>query len=744
MTSQHQYNTSEVANHNVHDDHLYDVLLKVPSHGIHSPWNLHAFRAHTSLIPGKCSMCQGRIYPFTSVAYCVRCNCSVHRHCVLLDHVICDKFLLGPTKTTKKKGLRKKSAGKVERWGVEGEFVGGSSIITSNIQKNKVQVAHAVVTPIASTLDPSIVDSTAVENTPAPGSKDCIWRNSLRSIAKKFNLSRTISLPADPLILETFITSLISDITSFPGTVCQTLRSIYLELEFENCHLELAHARECLDNISCAVLTVLPADIAQDKDKLLVIVNAVDRKVLSTNDNAMYEKVWNAAQRLEAPADTRLKKKMLAVRTEQKNLQLQSVHTEGGGGSGPGSGSDDIDETVIAELSAVGSALTSLDKLHHLVLALRAVARHVAGHGQSSNTTTTTTPPSKSMHSSENNGRNRNRSNEDRELSTQSEESSETGLGMVRGGGMGMTTVAVEWDDGKGVEQEMEMLQDMNVDADTLMQRFIAILVNYECDELDHHDQHEHDSTDDGDYHHHDTTTTTHNSFDKDRSFESDNMGVELSTPLSHRTQSQFQIQLQYNQQSSSSSSIRKTKRKRRRKKLYWHAECNFIASLCRENDWLLGAEGYAMVTLQQALISLCPNSEIDKDEDVVVDAADDNQQVNNDNNYNKNNIDEKVKVKRTSPSSKSPEFDANTTTAASTVLHPQSPSLSQAQAQSQSPLSQAQAQSPSSYSISSQGDGSSPKSRNQLRPQQMSRPLIQRRAYPVPPANMSVPVDSE
>jgi hypothetical protein len=39
----------------------------------------------------------------------------------------------------------------------------------------------------------------------------------------------------------------------------------------------------------------------------------------------------------------------------------------------------------------------------------------------------------------------------------------------------------------------------------------------------------------------------------------------------------------------------------------YWNAESIFVDYMCREYNWLLGAEGYALVTLQQAIRSICP-----------------------------------------------------------------------------------------------------------------------------------------
>jgi hypothetical protein len=42
--------------------------------------------------------------------------------------------------------------------------------------------------------------------------------------------------------------------------------------------------------------------------------------------------------------------------------------------------------------------------------------------------------------------------------------------------------------------------------------------------------------------------------------------------------------------------------------KLRWHAQCVFIEQMCPDTSWLLGAEGYSLVTLQQVLNSIVPS----------------------------------------------------------------------------------------------------------------------------------------
>jgi hypothetical protein len=46
-----------------------------------------------------------------------------------------------------------------------------------------------------------------------------------------------------------------------------------------------------------------------------------------------------------------------------------------------------------------------------------------------------------------------------------------------------------------------------------------------------------------------------------------------------------------------------------RRYKIHWHAQCIFIESMCHDGAWLIGAEGYSLVSLQQVLTALSPRS---------------------------------------------------------------------------------------------------------------------------------------
>ena len=523
------------------DDEIYDVFLNVPSHGIHSPLNLHSFKGYNCIIPFKCSMCLGFVYPFTHAAECIRCLRCVHRTCVLSEAVICDRFLLGPQKPLKGRREAKRNIPSGAQWGVEGE-ISNDTEFHSPKEPKKMQVAHNSVTTVAMKLDVinGKIDFGKMPFTfPSPGSKDCIWRKSLRAIAAKFNLSRTASIPKNNKALEAYVLSTLTNNNGFAGNVCQILRSFYMEIQFDSDHNALEHARECLDTISCSVLTCLPMELGQDKDKLMILVNTVDRKVLSMNDSAMYYKVWSAAQRLENNSDNFLKLKLRSLRSSDPSFT--SMVTDKA-----------LEKEVIYRLSQVGSSLTAIDKLCLLVEALKAVAM-IASQSTSIPESSTPDPIG-----------NRLVPSDDQEVGSVSRKES------------AMDALATQH------------LQDMNVDADLLLKRLVQMLMLYEGEEED------------------DVANPTAYPLVPETAKNKDYHELEEQTretvyPPPASTPSAT-IQLD--------DSVVQQLRATRRRRLYWHAECCFIASLCRENDWLLGAEGYAMVTLQQALMSLCAQSD--------------------------------------------------------------------------------------------------------------------------------------
>lgn len=60
---------------------VYDVFSKQELYGIHHPVHFHAFRSTTSFFPFLCLCCSKIIYPFSHIGTCVKCSISIHRSC---------------------------------------------------------------------------------------------------------------------------------------------------------------------------------------------------------------------------------------------------------------------------------------------------------------------------------------------------------------------------------------------------------------------------------------------------------------------------------------------------------------------------------------------------------------------------------------------------------------------------------------------------------------------------------------
>lgn len=310
---------------------------------------------------------------------------------------------------------------------------------------------------------------------PQPGSPDCKWKAALQELSKEFYLTRMATVPSSLHGLEKLVNRLLLDSSTFPGRVFRELRDMYMYMNFLSDSDFLVHAREALDNISCSVISVLPQSVGDDNDSLKLVVTVVDWRVLRHNDGKMYDKVFGAAKRI----GTRMDNALLARLYQQQEMEQQ--------GNEPGSSSivcssipsftcvvDMPNYNAIHDrLGKIPGEYAVMDKLERLVETLKLIASS-APVDQSVDAAKTETEHKQS------------------ELSLE------------------------------------ETMQNYDIDADMLMQKFCQV--------------------------------------------------------LSHET-------LKY--------------------EFYWNAESIFVDYMCREYNWLLGAEGYALVTLQQALRALCPTAAI-------------------------------------------------------------------------------------------------------------------------------------
>lgn len=418
-------------------EEIYDVILKVPSNGIHSPWNLHAFKITRNMLPVNCLMCHETIYPFIISTICVRCGGCVHRSCTRNDHNICSKFLIGPMDSS----LLTLS------WGVTGSIIEKNETkMRKSTSKQVIQVANSVIQSTSNLL--SQIQILPDGPFPKPGSDDCLWRKALRQIASKFNILRLGPIPHhSPGIIARVTQSLLRDKNSFPGRVAYELRNLFLALTFSSDREILLHAREMLDNISCSIFIILPVEINKEL-YLRLVITIVDWFVLKEHDGSIYDIVWNASHRLTEAMDHILVNKLLENRDLYKDVPSNIS----------------LYEEIEGKLSLIPCEYSGMDKLKRIVQSLKYLSASVSPESNSSLQNT----------------------------------------------------------------NEQSYLQDMSVDADLLMKRFIDVIAYYT---------------------------------------------------------------IKY--------------------EIYWYAECLFIEYLCTESSWMNDAEGYAFVSLQQALRSLCPSAAI-------------------------------------------------------------------------------------------------------------------------------------
>jgi hypothetical protein len=69
-----------------------DIIRSIPLQGLQSPFNSHAFRSVTVFLPAACMVCHVLMYTWTDVVSCVKCNRYSHRSCMRSKDVLCARF----------------------------------------------------------------------------------------------------------------------------------------------------------------------------------------------------------------------------------------------------------------------------------------------------------------------------------------------------------------------------------------------------------------------------------------------------------------------------------------------------------------------------------------------------------------------------------------------------------------------------------------------------------------------------
>ena len=310
------------------DDELYDVFIRVPIAGLHSPINQHSFRTVQMMLPGSCIMCGENVYPFSGGTVCLRCGNPAHRRCIHSKKNRCSKFFcLTFDNSSNNKGVSSSFVFSLP------SPVWHNAVLSDNSQGIQPPLtAASSVSPSSTSTSSDMSEGnqhqqnveehrfflSGLDPKPTLGSNDCVWRATLLNVAarhrqqqqQQHQQQRTFPTLSDfkGILLEKCILYILVDGASFPGQLCVRMHAMYLELGLPEDVLYLAHARVCLDSIASAVLSVLPPEIAADEDVLSNIINYVDRYCLVISNDAMYKKCFSAAQRITRLEDDSIRR----------------------------------------------------------------------------------------------------------------------------------------------------------------------------------------------------------------------------------------------------------------------------------------------------------------------------------------------------------------------------------------------------------------------------------------------------
>lgn len=396
------------------------------------------------------------------------------------------------------------------------------------------------------------------------------WRSKARSLAS-INLRRleicppfiflddsTTNQDNDATVkkLQAFVHSILADSSSFPSKVCIALHATYTNMKFRTNVDTIVNTRECLDAVTASFISALPDNKPLHAWGEEGISSAVDQYMLQLSRRSMYAKAYAAAVALTDDQDHALVAALTTMtvldpaRTDRSSADAQ------------------------AALRRVADCLSPRDKLHQLHTAVGLLVRsegsdrsdrvdepegggdsngdgtegHIDVNGQGA--VRIEYPDGGTANAVS--GRKDDRNGRDGESSHQESNSS-----------------PVHSPVHSTVQSPLHLtVQPTAVGADDLLERLVHLLCDIAADAK--------------------TTAETATTATATTSATAETTGRTGRTARTART----------------AAPLRSTARIR------WFAECAFIGHMMRpEGDWMLGAEGYAYTTLQQALQSCVSSS---------------------------------------------------------------------------------------------------------------------------------------
>jgi hypothetical protein len=242
--------------------HNSDSLVNIALFGIHHPTNFHSFSAtHQIFVPKLCIHCAKFVIPLVSSCVCLRCNSYAHRACISKAPK-CQYFT----------------------------FSGWECSVDSSVD----EVIGSELNDIG---EQACMIVKVLGYMPEPGSELCVWRSILRAVAfRQSNMSRSLSIDSSTADLQDIVRSVFQDQLSFPAQVAHVAVTVYIALikldDFSG--IVLMHARECLDSIICAFLSICNPEVVKDGIVISELCNHIDRYSLDMNFGILYNKIFRA------------------------------------------------------------------------------------------------------------------------------------------------------------------------------------------------------------------------------------------------------------------------------------------------------------------------------------------------------------------------------------------------------------------------------------------------------------------
>lgn len=148
-------------------------------------------------------------------------------------------------------------------------------------------------------VDRACMIPTVLGHIPEPRSQFCIWKSVIRAVAMSQDTLMELSFDGDVDTddLDIHVQRELSNPTSFPSQVARVCAYVFVGLVFPSVDDMLIHARECIDTVLFALLSICRDHVTQDQRIMAVLTSSIDRFMLTLYEDVMYIKIMSDIKR---------------------------------------------------------------------------------------------------------------------------------------------------------------------------------------------------------------------------------------------------------------------------------------------------------------------------------------------------------------------------------------------------------------------------------------------------------------